>query len=74
VLEEIDRLLQVAGTTRQGLLSVTVYLADIRDFECMNETWNRWVSEGAKPVRATVEAKLGSPELKVEMQAVAVRN
>lgn len=73
VLDEIDRLMQLAGTTRKGLVSVTVYLSDIRDFQGMNEAWKRWFEEGHKPVRATVEARLGSPELKVEMQAIAVR-
>ena len=73
VLAEIDRLLQLAGSSRAGLLSVNVYLADIADFKAMNAVWAEWVQNDAKPVRATIEAKLAFPELLVEMQAIAQR-
>jgi enamine deaminase RidA (YjgF/YER057c/UK114 family) len=33
--------------------------------------WEAWVVPGQTPARATVEAKLASPEYRVEIQVVA---
>lgn len=72
VLGEIDRLLALAGTSKQRILSATIYLADVSTFGQMNEAWESWVPADAKPARATVEAKLVAPEYKVEIQVVAL--
>ena len=73
VLGQIDQLLQQAGSTKQSIVSVTIYLANISDFAAMNEIWDQWVDPVAKPARATVEAKLAAPAYKVEIQATAVK-
>jgi enamine deaminase RidA (YjgF/YER057c/UK114 family) len=65
VLAQIDDLLAKA-------VSATVYLTDIEDFATMNVAWDEWVHPEAKPARATVEAQLATPTLKVEIQVVAV--
>ena len=71
ILERIDRLLREAGTDRTRLLSATIYLADIADFDAMNQAWDAWVAPDGKPVRATVEARLTDPGFKVEIAVVA---
>jgi enamine deaminase RidA (YjgF/YER057c/UK114 family) len=73
VLAEIDRLLGALGSDRSHMLSVTIYLAEIADFAAMNAEWSRWIPADAKPARATVEAKLASPQYLVEMQVTAVK-
>ena len=55
------------------ILSATVYLRDIKDFEGMNKVWDAWVPEGHSPARACVEARLARPDLLVEASIVAVR-
>ncbi|HMA12236.1 MAG TPA: RidA family protein [Steroidobacteraceae bacterium] len=72
VLGEIDRLLAAAGTSRNRILSATIYLADVATFAQMNKAWEAWVPADAKPARATVEARLVAPEYKVEIQVVAL--
>lgn len=72
VLREIDRLLAATGTSKDRILSATIYLADVATFADMNRAWEAWVPEGAKPARATVEAKLVAPEYRVEIQVVAL--
>lgn len=72
VLGEIDRLLAAAGTSKNRILSATIYLADVSTFGQMNRAWEAWVPADAKPARATVEAKLVAPEYKVEIQVVAL--
>jgi enamine deaminase RidA (YjgF/YER057c/UK114 family) len=72
VLGEIDRLLSLAGTRKERIVSATIYLADVATFADMNRVWESWVPENAKPARATVEAKLVAPEYRVEIQVVAL--
>lgn len=72
VLGEIDRLLTAAGTSKDKILTATVYLADIGTFAQMNKAWERWVPAQAKPARATVQASLAAPEYLVEIQVTAL--
>ncbi len=71
VLKKIDDLLMAAGTDKSKLLSATVYLSDIRYFDDMNAVWVAWVDKNNLPTRATVEAKLASPQLLVEIVVTA---
>ncbi|WP_285259189.1 RidA family protein [Halopseudomonas bauzanensis] len=71
-LQEIEKLLAQAGSDKQHILSVTIYLKDIaRDFAGMNAVWDRWLPEGVAPARATVEAGMCESEILVEMSVVA---
>ena len=72
VLAEIDRLLALAGSSKQKILSATIYLADVATFADMNRAWEAWVPADAKPARATVEAKLVAPQYRVEIQVIAL--
>ncbi|MBU3058888.1 RidA family protein [Pseudomonas indica] len=71
-LASIDRMLAEAGTDKTRILSVTIFLKDMAaDFAGMNAVWDSWVPKGAAPARATVEAKLYSPDVLVEMTVIA---
>lgn len=37
----------------------------------MNAEWDAWVAPGAAPARATVQARLYAPEVRIEIQVVA---
>jgi enamine deaminase RidA (YjgF/YER057c/UK114 family) len=65
-LDKIDALLIKAGSSREKMLRVTIWLADMSDFTGLNEVWNAWVPEGHAPARACGEAELARAELKVE--------
>ncbi|HEY9212562.1 MAG TPA: RidA family protein [Ancylobacter sp.] len=67
ILGQIDALLATAGTDKTKLLTTTIYLADISTFAQMNAAWDAWVSPGNTPARATVEAKLATPDYVVEI-------
>ena len=71
VLESIDRLLAQAGSGKDRLLSATVWVTDMAEFDAMNAAWDAWVTPGRPPVRACVEARLAKPEWKVEIMVVA---
>lgn len=71
ILGQIDRLLGEAGTSKQNLLSATIWLKDIGTFAEMNEVWDKWVVPGSTPARATVEARLAGPPYLIEIAAIA---
>lgn len=73
ILARIERRLADAGTDKTKLLSATIWLADIRDYEAINEVWDAWVPQGCAPARACVEARLAKPKFTVEIAAVAAR-
>ncbi|MCU4175218.1 RidA family protein [Carboxylicivirga sp. N1Y90] len=72
-LEKVEELLDKAGSDKKHILSVTIYIRDMKDFAAMNEVWDAWVEEGHQPARACVEARMARPELLVEMSVVAAK-
>lgn len=54
ILSQIDQLLAEAGTDKSKLLTATIYLTDMSQFDLMNQAWEAWVSAGNTPTRATV--------------------
>ena len=71
VLDRIDGFLAEGGSDKHHILSATVWLADIRNISLMNEVWDEWVSKTSPPARATVEARLASPQLQIEIGIIA---
>ena len=67
----MDRLLAEAGTDKTRILKAQIWLADIADFAEMNAVWDQWVPQGHCPARATGEAKLATPDYKVEVIVTA---
>jgi enamine deaminase RidA (YjgF/YER057c/UK114 family) len=73
ILAQIDGHLAAAGSDKSKLLSASIWLPDIDTFGEMNRAWDEWVDPDNKPARATVEARLASPDYKVEIAAIAAR-
>lgn len=71
ILAAIDELLAAGGSSKDKLLTATIWLADIGDFAEMNAVWDAWVSAGNAPTRACVESKLASPDFTVEIAITA---
>lgn len=67
VLASVDRLLKEAGSDKSKILQAIIWLADMADFAEMNAVWDKWVDGPNAPARATGEAKLATPEYKVEI-------
>jgi enamine deaminase RidA (YjgF/YER057c/UK114 family) len=70
-LGEIDALLKKGGSDKSKILSAVIWLSNIADFAAMNAAWDAWVVPGQAPARATVEAKLNDPKMKIEIMVVA---
>ena len=71
VLAKIDALLAQCRSSKEHLLSAQVWLADMADFDVMNQVWDAWVPAGQTPARACVQAAMAKPDIRVEIQVVA---
>ena len=74
VLASIESLLARAGSDKSKILSATIWLADMADFGEMNAVWDKWIDGKDAPARATGEAKLATPDYRVEIIVVAARD
>jgi len=70
-LARVEALLAAAGSSPERMLQAIIWLADMADFAEMNAVWDAWVPAGQAPARATGEARLAAPELKVEVIVMA---
>ncbi len=73
ILADIDRLLALTGSDKTQLISALVWLADMRDYDAMNEVWDAWTEEGCAPARACTEAKLAPGWIAEIMVTAAVK-
>lgn len=71
VLASIDALLARAGSDKGKILMAQIFLADLADFQGMNEVWDAWVAQGNTPPRATVQAALAKREWRIEVVVTA---
>jgi 2-iminobutanoate/2-iminopropanoate deaminase len=67
-LENIRAILEAAGSSLGDVVRVGVFLADIKDFDAMNEVYRQFFTEDP-PARTTVGAQL--PKIKVEIDCIA---
>jgi len=73
ILDQMVQRLESVGSSKQQLLSVTIYLSDMRRFDELNGIWDPWLDAENPPARACVNAGLARPGFEVEMTAVAAR-
>ena len=73
VLAQIDSWLAQCQSDKAHILEATIYLPDMNDYTAMNEVWDAWTAPERAPARACVEAKLASPDWKVEIKITALQ-
>ncbi len=71
VLAKIDRLLTTAGTSRDKILHVQMWLDDIRDFDAVNRVWDAWITPLHAPARSSGEGRMAKPGMLVELIVTA---
>ena len=71
-LADIEATLAKLGSDKSRLLSAQIWLRDIAgDFAGMNAVWEAWLPKGCAPARATCEAKMADPAMRIEIIVVA---
>ncbi|MCY4729471.1 Rid family detoxifying hydrolase [Natronomonas gomsonensis] len=71
-LDNLEAVLEEAGSSLDNVLKTTVFLADIEDFEEMNETYASYFDD-EPPARSAVQAGALPLGMAVEIEAVATR-
>ena len=71
VFAKIDQLLATAGASKSTLLSMQCFVSSFDEFDAFNTVYDSWIDPEAKPARATVEAALYDPRVKVEIVCIA---
>lgn len=71
-LKNIAIILEAAGSSLDHVVKTTVFLADMAEFKEMNEVYTKYFVTDPKPARSTVQAALVTPEMKVEIDAIAI--
>ncbi|OAJ93716.1 RidA family protein [Vibrio bivalvicida] len=71
MLDKVEVLLLEAGSDKEHMLSATIYIKDMKDFQEMNAVWDAWVPEGHAPARACVTADMAREALLVEISVIA---
>ncbi|MEE8348314.1 MAG: Rid family detoxifying hydrolase [Acidobacteriota bacterium] len=71
VLDNIQVLLQAAGSSLDKALKCTVYLTNLGDFVAMNEVYASYFSGPVPPARTTIEAAQLPKGVGVEIDVIA---
>lgn len=69
-LNNVKAVLEEGGASLDDVLKCNVYLADMGDFQTMNEAFAAFFPNDP-PARTTVHAALAEPEMLVEIEAIA---
>ncbi|MEE6209676.1 Rid family detoxifying hydrolase [Salarchaeum sp. III] len=72
-LENVKAILEEEGITTQDVLKTTVFLADIDDFDEMNEAYAEYFQDNP-PARSAVQAGALPKGVGVEIEAIATRD
>jgi 2-iminobutanoate/2-iminopropanoate deaminase len=71
VLDNLARVLGAAGYDSSDVISATVYLKNINDYERMNSVYGNFFPEGAYPARVAVEVGALPRQANVEIAVIA---
>ena len=69
-LKNIQAILEASGCTLKDIVRIGVFLADLRDFDAMNDVFRQFFPEDP-PARTTVGCEL--PRIKIEIDCIARR-
>jgi 2-iminobutanoate/2-iminopropanoate deaminase len=72
VLINLRHLLAASGSSLERVVKTTVFLADMHEFRAMNEVYAEFFSS-APPARSTVQVARLPRDVRVEIEAIAVR-
>ena len=71
IFRSIEERLARVGSNKSRIAHITIWLADVHDFEAVTAVWNEWVDPDHPPVRACAQVTIPNKALKVEMIVVA---
>ena len=69
-IKNISAILQAEGLNLESVIKTTVYLSDLKNFERMNQVYEKYFSKN-KPARACIQVAALPKGAKVEIDAIA---
>lgn len=70
-LAKLDALLAECGSDRSHLVSVTIWLRDMADFDAMNAVYDAWIDPANPPTRCCGQVRMASDAMRIELTAIA---
>lgn len=71
VFKNLIAVLEAGGSSLDGVVKTTVFLADMNEFALMNEVYAKYFDSN-KPARATVQAARLPRDARVEIECIAL--
>lgn len=71
VMNNLEAVLQAAGSSLEGVVKTTVFLKDLSDFAEMNEVYGSFFRQ-TPPARSTVEVARLPRDVRVEIDVIAL--
>jgi 2-iminobutanoate/2-iminopropanoate deaminase len=71
VLNNLEAVLEAAGTSLDRVVKTTVFLADLNEFGLMNEVYGKFFGD-TPPARSTVEVSRLPRDVRIEIDAIAL--
>ncbi|KAK3634023.1 hypothetical protein LTR56_015491 [Elasticomyces elasticus] len=71
IIKNLTAVLEAAGTSIDNVVKVNIFIADIKDFNAMNEVYMQYWGE-TKPARSCIQAQPPVAGLPVEIECIAV--
>ncbi|MGB1226921.1 MAG: RidA family protein [Poseidonibacter sp.] len=74
VMDNLQAVLEEAGSSYENVLKTTCYLSDMDNFVAFNEIYAQYFKAETAPARATVAVKTLPKNVLVEVDAIAFKN
>ncbi|HKJ57952.1 MAG TPA: Rid family detoxifying hydrolase [Halobacteriales archaeon] len=71
-LENVKNILEEEGLTLQDVLKVTIFMADIQDYDAINEAYSEYFQDNP-PARSAVQVAALPAGARVEIEAIAAK-
>jgi len=73
VLEHVRNIVQDAGFTMDEVIKCTVYLTDLKNFDTVNQVYQKFFVGQNLPARAVLQVSALPKEVGVEVEAIAMK-
>jgi len=71
VLKNIKAILEAGNSSLEGVVKVTIYLQDIKDFSLVNKIYSKYF-EDSLPARVCIEVSKIPKNAKIEIETIAL--
>lgn len=72
ILAKIETTLEKYGSTRNHILSATIYIINMNKFDDFNKIWDAWIADGHEPARTCIVTDFSTEGILVEITITAV--